>query len=167
MIRNSVSVRLELARHHREAAREQVHELRREQRAEHAERRERREQRVFMSWRPSAHASSAPRFCSYSVNVGMNDADIAPRRTGRRWVRHAERGVERVARAKPAPFIIAITVARRPSTRESSVAAPTLPALRATALPAASDDAADGAGAAPLSGASGAPDGVLTGPPSC
>jgi len=88
---------------------------------------------VIMSWRPNAQASSSPRRCSISVNVGTNAEDIAPsanRSRSRFGIRNATLNA---SVANPAPNRIAIACSRtRPMTRESSVAAPTVPALRAT-----------------------------------
>ena len=90
------------------------------------------ENRVTMSWRPNAQASASPRFSRYSVKVGTKADDMAPsanRSRSRFGIRNA---TLKASVARPAPNSVAITCSRTsPSTRDSSVAAPTVPARRA------------------------------------
>ena len=88
---------------------------------------------VDISWRPSFHASSSPRVWWTAVKVGTNAEDIAPSANRSRSRLGMRNATLKASVAKPAPNSTAITCSRAsPSTRDSRVAAPTVPAWRAT-----------------------------------
>ena len=88
---------------------------------------------VISSWRPRAQAAASPPWLWVSVNVGTNADDIAPSANRSRSKLGIRKATLNASVANPAPNNVAMTCSRaRPSRRDRNVAAPTVPAWRAT-----------------------------------